>query len=755
MGRRPTADRGGFVLPRTLAHYELLEQLGAGGMGVVYKARDTHLGRITAIKVLPPDKVADRERHRRFVREARAASTLNHPNIVTIFDIADENGVDFIAMEYVPGRNLAEIAASPGLPLDQALDCAAQIADALAAAHESGIVHRDLKPGNVMVTERGRVKLLDFGLAKLVEAGIGEDSATRSLETSAGAVLGTPAYMSPEQVEGKTADARSDIFSFGALLYELLTGQRAFARPSVVSTLKAVVSEEPPPFSSAVPAGVREVIARCLRKNPGERFQTAAALKTALDTARRCGPGPSAATTPAIAVLPFANLSADKDNEYFSDGLAEEIINALTQLPGLRVTARTSAVAFRGKDIDVREIGAKLGVDHILEGSVRKAGDRIRVTAQLIKVSDGYHLWSQRFDRAMTDIFAIQDEISEAVVENLRVRLVGSEVQVKRRTANIEAHNLFLKGRHFLNRPTRDSLEKSRACLDQAVALDPEYAPAWCGLAEMWFNSAYYGFLPALEMMPRSRAAALRAIELDPALAEAHALLATYSALFEYDWPGAEREFRKALELNGESPSVRALYAYFYLRPRGRLEEAVIEFERALQQDPLSPPMYTRLGHTLITSRNFETAISVLRKAIEMNPDAYMPHVVRSSVFGNLGRLAESSAEAERAAELSGRNSLTLGILGIAYGREGRVEEIKELESELLERARTGFVSPLHVAWLHVSSHDSDLACEWYAKAIDVRDPFLPGHVNLEPGLDWLRSDPRFRALCARMNLVC
>jgi serine/threonine-protein kinase len=743
------------VLPRTIAHYELLEQLGAGGMGVVYKARDTHLGRITAIKVLPPDKVADRERHRRFVREARAASTLNHPNIVTIFDIADENGVDFIAMEYVPGRNLAEIAAARALPLDQALDCAAQIADALAAAHESGIVHRDLKPGNVMVTEGGRVKLLDFGLAKLVEAGVGEDSDTRTIETCAGAVLGTPAYMSPEQVNGKTADARSDIFSFGALLYELLAGRRAFERPSVVSTLHAVACEEPPPFPPSVPVGIRDVVFRCLRKNPGERFQTAAALKSALESARRCGSGPSAATAPSIAVLPFANLSAEKDNEYFSDGLAEEIINALTQLPGLRVTARTSAFAFRGKDMDVREIGAKLGVEHILEGSVRKAGDRIRVTAQLVKASDGYHLWSRRFDRAMTDVFAIQDEISEAIVDGLRVRLVGPEVAAKRRTANIEAYNLLLKGRYLLNRPTLESLEKSRACFEQAVALDPDYALAWCGLAEYSFNSAYYGLMPAVDRMPRGRTAALRAIELDPTLAEGHAMLAIYYALFEYDWPAAEREFRAALELSGESVTVQALYAYFYLRPMGRLDEAVIRLERALEQDPLSPLLYTRLGYALHVRRSLEKAIDVLRKAIELNPDAHMPHVVLAVALGNgPGGFAQAVAEAEKAVQLSGRNSFTLGVLGICYCLSGeRHEELERLREEMFDRARGGYVSPLHIAWLHLCPPNADLYFEWAGKAIDAHDPFLPGHLNLEPTLDWLRPDPRLRALCARMNL--
>jgi TolB-like protein len=424
-----------------------------------------------ALKFLPAERVSDEERKRRFVREARAASALNHPNIVTVYEIDAWEGADFIAMEYVAGRTLGQVIGEKPLTAKEALGYAVPIADALAAAHKAGIVHRDLKPGNLMVTEDGRVKVLDFGLAKLTEV------APAGVESTLTLVAGTPAYMAPEQAEGRAVDARTDIYAFGAVLYEMVAGRRAFA---------GLAREDPLPLKAA-PAELQQIVTRCLRRDPAERFQSAAELKAALEEAAKEPPA-----APSIAVLPFVNMSADKENEYFSDGLAEEIINALTKVPGLRVMARTSSFYFRGKDLELREIAARLNAGHILEGSVRKAGDRIRVTAQLIKLPESYHLWSERYDRRMADVFEVQDEIAQAIVERLRVQLAGKELPVKRHTASPEAFSLYLKGRHWWSQFTAENWRRAVECYESAIREDPGYALPHAGAAVAYFP----GLLP-------------------------------------------------------------------------------------------------------------------------------------------------------------------------------------------------------------------------------------------------------------------
>src|SRR5258707_8537091 len=448
-----------FAAGVCIGPYEILALLGAGGMGEVYKARDTRLHRIIALKTLSAEKVADADRKRRFLVEAQAASRLNHPNIVTIHDISEENGVCFIAMEYVAGTTLEQANTSSGLPLKHAMKYAAEIADALAGALSAGIIHRDLKPANIIITEDGGVKLLDFGLAKLVEPAAPE-AETATLRTVPGAIVGTAAYMSPEQAEGRELDARSDIFSFGLVLYEMLSGQRAFRGDSWISTLAAILHDEPRSLrdiKAAIPALVEQHVARCLRKDPLQRFQTMLDVKQAL--AEAALPVVTKEEAASIAVLPFVNLSADKENEYFSDGLAEEIINALTKVPELRVIARTSAFAFRGQEQDLRTIGQRLRVGTILEGSVRRAGNRIRVTSQLINVADESHLWSDRYDREMTDVFAIQDDISQAIANALTVTFATPQ----RRTRNIEAFQSYLKGLYWYQRYRRlDTIRTTR-----------------------------------------------------------------------------------------------------------------------------------------------------------------------------------------------------------------------------------------------------------------------------------------------------
>jgi serine/threonine-protein kinase len=738
------------MLGGTISHYQILEKLGEGGMGVVYKARDTHLDRFVALKVLPPERVTDPERKRRFVREAKAASALNHPNIITIYDIDQESGTDFMVMEYVAGQTLSRLIAR-GLALKEAVKYAIQIADALAAAHAVGIIHRDLKPANVMITgtegsgRPGLVKVLDFGLAKLTEWSQGE--ATRTM-TAEGVVVGTCAYMSPEQAEGRAVDARSDLFSFGALLYEMLSGRRAFAGPSNLATLTAVLHKEPAPLGGEAPAELERIVMRCLRKNPDERYPGACEVKQALEEVAL-----TPASLPSIAVLPFANLSADKENEYFSDGLAEDIIDALTQVPGLRVMARTSAFAFRGKEVDISEIGAKLKVGHILEGSVRKAGNRIRVTAQLVKVSDGYHLWSQRFDREMTDVFAIQDEISQAIVEKLRVRLAGDRPLVKRHTENVEAYNLYLRGRHSIFRATPESLAKGKEYLEQAIALDPNYALAYTGMSDYYGASAISGFMVGSEAFSRIRSAGLAALKLDDTLAEAHALLGLARAMGDFDWVEAEREFRRALELNPASPMVHLHYGWHCLRAMGRLDEELSEARRAVELDPLSASYNNNLGYVYDLTGQHELAIAQCRRAMDLDPSMYLPHSVLAMAYGRTGRFKEAIAAAQKGCELSGRTPLALGILAGADGRAGREDEARALLEELATRRRTAYVPPFAMVAAYGGLGEADQVLEWLEKGVEERDMLVVSSVKSEPAYAPLHAHPRYRALLRTMNL--
>jgi len=520
--------------------YEILALLGTGGMGEVYKARDSRLNRVIALKTLPAENVTDADRKRRFLLEAQAASRINHPNIVTIYEIFEESGVFFIAMEYVAGSTLEQMNPSSGLPLRDAMMYAFQIADALAAAHSAGIIHRDLKPANIIITEDGRLKLLDFGLAKLIEP-LTPESETATLRSAAGAIVGTAAYMSPEQAEGRKLDARSDIFSFVLFLYEMLSGQRAFGGDSWISVLAAILHEEPPSLrdiKAAIPAVVERHVARCLRKDPSQRFQTALAAKQALMESAL--PDRAKGEIPSIAVLPFVNLSSDKENEYFSDGLAEEIINALTKVPDLRVIARTSAFAFRGKEQDLRTIGQKLSVETILEGSVRRAGNRLRVTAQLIRVADESHLWSESYDREMTDIFAIQDDISQAISNALKVKLATPQ----RSTTNIEAFQSYLKGLYWYQRYTPESLAKAKESFEQALRHDPGYAPAYAGLAVFYYGIGALSIKRMTDMAPLAKSAAEKALAIDETLSEAYSVLGLVTGAVEYNWKTAERHFQ-------------------------------------------------------------------------------------------------------------------------------------------------------------------------------------------------------------------
>jgi serine/threonine-protein kinase len=774
----------------TISHYEVLDKLGEGGMGVVYKARDMQLGRFVAIKVLIPASGESSDRRARFIQEARAASSLNHPNIITIHDIVSSDDGDSIVMEFVRGQTLGDMISAGKIPTVDCLKLAMQIADALAAAHSIGIVHRDLKPANVMVTPDGLAKVLDFGLAKLSDnmgaLDFQESDTTMSLhlnsrpKTAEGAIIGTVAYMSPEQAEGRKIDPRSDIFSFGSVLYEVFTGERAFRGGSGLETLAAVLRDTPRDLVKAgatdAPPEVQEIVMRCLRKDPDQRYQAMADVKNALEQvyfATRSGimmmssgvwrrPA-QAKQTPSIAVLPFLNLSSDKENEYFSDGLAEEIINALTRIENLRVTARTSAFAFRGTQQDVRQIGETLNVLSVLEGSVRKAGNRVRISVQLIGVQDGSNLWSERFDREMTDVFEIQDEISQAIVAKLKVRLAsqsGSGIgftqppapPVKRYTENLEAYNLYLKGRYEFYKMTREGLDSSKRHFEEAIRLDPNYALAHDGLAYCWYSEGFLGFVAPKEAMPKAKASVRRAIELDESVADAHATLGVILALYDWDWQGAERELIRSIELNGSSPVSRDVYAFYYLRPVGRIEEAVAEVQNALALDPLSILFRVHLGFLFSLQHQYEHSIAQFRKVLEMNPQYYLAHAMMGNVYAHMRHFDEALASYAEARVADADSKFVDSLEAMTLALAGRRAEAVTMLDAITRRAANDYISPVSIAYICTALGDKDRTFENLDRAIFDRDPNILG-LKTNPNFDSIRDDPRYHALLRKMQL--
>ncbi len=765
------------MVGRTVSHYRILDRLGRGGMGVVYRAEDTRLKRLVALKFLPADLSKDRRALERFEREAQAASALNHPHICTIYDIDEHDGERFIAMELLEGQTLKERLQGRPLPAAEIADLALQLADALHAAHLKGIVHRDIKPGNVFLTTRGTAKLLDFGLAKLSAEphAASPDAPTAAPEwvTSAGVTLGTVGYMSPEQVRGEVVDTRTDLFSVGVVLYEMATGVAPFrgnTSGAVLGEILTKVPVAPVQLNPDVPADLERIVNQLLEKDRELRYQSARELMVDLERLRRAEsktttahPEEEGAFEAEIAgprkrlvILPFENLGPAED-EYFSDGLAEDIIDALAQVPGLRVMARTSAFSFRGKEQDVRKIGTELNVEHILEGSVRRVGSRIRVTAQLVDASDGYHLWSQRFDRVMTDVFAIQDEISRAIVEKLRVRLSAGGPLVKRYTENLAAYDLCLKARSHLLKMTLQGREAGRQYCEQAIALDPSYALAHAMLAESYFWNAFWGAMDPREAFASAKSAAIEALRLDDTIADAHSALGTVLGCAEFDWRGAEREFNRAKVLNPSSANVRYAYAWCYtmwfLLPVGRAEEALSEMRRALELDPLDPFYNSLLGYLLHATGRVEPAVAQFERAVELDPGFNFSYLLFAITLTAMGRADQAIAVAEKAHELSGRSTTTQWVLGSAYGRFGRTAEARGILEELKARRRWTYVPAAAFALVHGGLGEAEESLGWLARAIEERDPVIVTSLKTARAFDPLRPHRAFQTLLNKMNL--
>ena len=706
-----------------LGPYEILTQIGEGGMGEVWKARDARLDRTVAIKKLKG------EHSSRFEQEAHAIAALNHANICQIHDV----GPDYLVMEYIDGQPLR----GP-LPVEDALRLAIQIASALEEAHGHGMLHRDLKPANILITRAGTAKLLDFGLAKL-SRGSCEADATQTIE---GAVLGTAAYMAPEQAQGKPLDERSDIFSFGAVLYELLSGRRAFGGGSTLDMLNAVVRDDPVPLQSPAAA----IVKRCMAKQASERFQSMTELRKALE---QVSAKPVEQQQPSIAVLPFANMSADKDNEYFSDGLAEEIINVLAHIPGLKVIARTSAFAFRGKEQDITKIAEALRVRTILEGSVRRAGNRIRVTAQLISAEDGSHLWSERYDRELADVFAMQDEIAAAIATALKVKLAGQPAEARHYQPNLAAYDAVLRARYHWTKLTPESMVRCRECLEQAIAIDPGYALAHCELAAYFYLLASLYMRPAHEVMPLARAAAERALEIDPTLPEALAWLTPGVVDYDYDWKEAERLHKLAMASEPVSAEVRFHYG-MYLFLAGRPEAAAKEVARSLQEDPLNLLFRAIFAGCLLCVGRDADAATETQRILELDENYYMGHSILSAVQYQRGELAEALASAEKAYSLAPWNPSVCGSLAGLLKPTGDRQRAEAVLAKLGDG--TAYGTPAGFLNYHLLCSEIDQAADWAEKAIEQRSSGILVELWL-PGAEGLRRSPRWLKLAKMMNL--
>ena len=733
-------------------------------MGVVYKAEDTRLHRFVALKFLPDALAQDSESLERFRREAEAASALNHPNICIIHDIGEQDGQAFIAMEFLDGKMLKDFIDEKPLPLEQILEFGVQIADGLDAAHQLGIVHRDIKPANIFVTKRGHAKILDFGLAKL-NANAERDDVTQAADatvgsmdielTRPGVVMGTIAYMSPEQVRGEVLDARTDLFSFGAVMYEMASGRQAFGGFVSGAVIEAVLARSPVPVRSINPHVSRrleEIICKALRKDRDQRYQHAADIRSDLQRAN-LHPQRVPKIVDSLAVLPFENVSRDPENEYLSDGIAGSLINVLATVPKLRVMAQSTAIRYKGRGIDPQAVGRELNVCAVLTGRMMQSGGSLRIGTELVDVATGARLWGEQYDRKPGDIFAIQDEISKEISEKLRLKLTRAEKKrlTKHQTDDPEAYRLYLKGRHHWNRWTEEGFYKAIECFQQAVKKDPTYALAYAGLADSYVLQGWNGYLLPKDAFPKGKAAAIRALRLDPDLGEAHTSLAGVLWLYDWQWPEAETEFKHSLSLNPTYPTANHWYAEYEMT-MGRRVEGIERMKKGQELEPLSSIKNVAVGWALYMDRRYDDAIEELRRTIELDPNFPITYWLLGLVFRKMARFEMAIAEGERAATLSGGSPLLLGALAHTFATAGRREEAIRILDDLTNLAKQKYVPSYFFAGIYSGLREDDRAVECLEKSYEERSHWLI-YLHIDPGMDGLRFNLRFQNLLRRIGL--
>jgi len=747
------------LVGKTISHYRIEEILGSGPMSTVYKARDLKLERYAALKFLSPQHTVDDSETERLIQEAKTTSALEHPNICTIYEIDEVEGQVFIAMAFYEGQTL-EVRLSRGpMSISDAVEIITAVSQGVAKAHEKGIVHRDLKPANIMITTDEVVKILDFGIAKLIY---------QKSKTKSGIIMGTPGYLAPEQAKGDNIGPYTDIWALGIMFYEMLSGDLPFSGDTDISLIYSIVNDRPIPlaqFNEEIPQRFEGFIHRLIEKEPANRFQSVSEMLTELQnlsedradfsTVRMKASDLKLEVTPSIGVLPFLDMSPNKDQEYFCDGLTEEIISTLSRVEGLRVVSRMSSFQFKGKEFDLRQIGQQLNVRSVLEGSIRKAGKRVRISVQLTNISDGFLLWSEQFEREIKDIFQIQDEISQAIVKTLRIKLIGQQEKTlyKNYTDNVEAYSDYLKGRYHWNKRTADALKKGIEHFNQAIEKDPQYAPAFAGLADTYIILGLYGTLVPKFVMPKAKAAAVKALEIDRDLAEAHASLGCIQSVYDWDWKGAEEQFQKAIELNPNYAIAHHWYAINYLTPHGRFDEAIKEIEIALDLDPISLVINTTVGLVHYYAGQYDDATSIFLKTLEVEPNFAMAHFFLGQTYTRKQMFEAALTEFEAANKLFGGSTNMQATYGMASALAGEKDKALEILNRLNDELKEKYVSAYDLAMIHAGLGDNNEALHWLQQAL-AEHSYLLIYLNVDPVLENLRNDKRFKKIQAEMKFA-
>ena len=759
-----------------LGRYEIRSQIGTGGMGEVYLAQDTGLDRKVALKILPPNLAEDNDRMSRFVREAKSASALNHPNIITIHEIGEIDGLHFIATEYIEGETLKSRLEKESLSLKSTLDIALQVVSALDAAHRAGIVHRDIKPDNIMVRDDGIVKVLDFGLLKLTtkdRSEVDSEGETKmQVRTSVGVIMGTTAYMSPEQARGLEMDTRTDIWSCGCVLYEMLTNQQAFRGETMTDVLANIIHREPDAILAHrrdTPAELERIIAKTIRKNRDERYQSAKELFNELQQLHtrllveaeitRSGEAERVAQTQpsqflsSIAVLPFANLSAEKDNEYFSEGLTEEIIMNLSKLQVLKVITRGSTMRYVKEGKTHKQIASDLGVQYLLEGSVRRYGSDLRITAQLVDTFRDEYIWAETYRGTMKDIFDIQERVASEIAQALQIRLSPDEKQnlKKRPTENTGAYQLYLQGRFFWNKRSEESLKTAIRYFEQAIEKDPQYAVAWAGIADSYSLLGEFGNIPRKELYPKAKAAVNKALEIDNNLAEVHTSLASILMLSEWDWTNSEKEFKLALELNPNYPTAHHWYSIWFLH-MGRLDECLRMISRAGELDPVSQAILKDKGMAFYYNRQYDEAVEMATKTLELDPTYAAAHRLVSLAYQGKQMFAEAIVENQKWGALTGNKTETAITLAQLYAVSGQREEAKRLVEAVQREKLVMDQLDRGLALVYAALGENDMAFKHLENSYERREEAVLT-LKVDPKVDTLRSDPRFAVLLKKIGI--